>query len=365
MENTRQISMRFMVLYGIFFTAWVFWAICGRQVSHAVFRFFYSSSSEEAVCETSIQFRYPEAFQKTLSRYPVFAKLYCEEDSPAVPGLAYTELEEYGCNQMVPQGICIAGEYMLISAYDNGARAGLIRDESYVPQNSVIYILSCGRGEFLTTLILPDVNHVGGLAFDGSRVWIAKSSTGTVSVISYERIEAAAGSGQPSVSLPGYDATISCGRTASFVSFYDNCLWVGTYSSLGKGPGSVTSFSVSEEEGLKLLPRETYEIPPYAQGITFLEQEGRSYMALSASCGRYLDSILYIYELPKEGGSLAFRGGISLPPMSEELVSDQTHTYVLFESGATCYSRDYLGCPYPVDRVCGMENGQLLAGAGL
>ena len=190
MENTRQISMRFMVLYGIFFTAWVFWAICGRQVSHAVFRFFYSSSSEEAVCETSIQFRYPEAFQKTLSRYPVFAKLYCEEDSPAVPGLAYTELEEYGCNQMVPQGICIAGEYMLISAYDNGPRAGLIRDESYVPQNSVIYILSCGRGEFLTTLILPDVNHVGGLAFDGSRVWIAKSSTGTVSVISYERIAA-------------------------------------------------------------------------------------------------------------------------------------------------------------------------------
>lgn len=364
MEKTRQIYMRFMVLYGIFFTAWVFWAVCGRQAAHAVFRFFSRIPAEEAVCETSVQYRYPEAFKKTLGRYASFADLYCEEDSVAVPGLAFTELDGYGCNQMVPQGICIADEYMLISAYDNGAGAGLQRDESYVPQNSVIYILSRSQGEFLTTLILPDVNHVGGLAFDGSRVWVAKSSTKTLSAISYQRIAEAAACGRASISLPEYDATVPCGMTASFVSFYDNRLWVGTYNTLGKGQGSLTSFLVAEEEGLRLLPQETLKIPPYAQGITFLEQEGRTYMAVSASCGRYLDSVLYIYELPEEGG-LAFRGGISLPPMSEELVNDGTHTYVLFESGATCYSRAYLRCLYPVDRVCGLENGRLLAEAGL
>lgn len=368
MEKTRQMYMRVIFLYGIIFTAWIFWAVCGRQAVHAVSRFFHRSGPRDEVYDTTaVQYRYPEAFQKTLGRYRSFADAYSEADSPAIPGLAFTELDGPGCSQMVPQGICIAGEYLLISAYDNGANAGLRRDESYVPQKSVIYILSFADKEFLTTLILPDVNHVGGLAFDGSRIWIAKSSTGTLSAVSYGQIEAAARCGKASMSLSEYEATVPCGMTASFVSFYKNRLWVGTYSSVFKGRGTMTSFLVEEEGGLALLPERSFAIPSCTQGIAFLEQEGRTYMALSTSWGRYVDSMLYMYELSDgEPKCLDYMGSMSLPPMSEELVSDGIHTYVLFESGATCYSGSaYRRCPYPVDRVCGLENRRLLAGMGL
>lgn len=246
MEHTRQTYMRMIFLYGIFITAWVFWAVCGRQAAHAVSRIFHRSyDSDVAYDATTIQFRYPEAFQKTLQKYKCFAGLYCQEASPAVPGLACTDLGESTCSQMVPQGICIAGDYMLISAYDNGANATLRKDNSYVPENSVIYVLSYTDGlpgEFLTTLVLPDVNHVGGLAFDGERVWVAKSSSKTLSVISYERIEAAALSGQGSISLGEYDATVPCGVTASFVSYYDQRIWVGTYRSALNGQGASPFF---------------------------------------------------------------------------------------------------------------------------
>lgn len=368
MGQTRRISMRAFFLYGVFITAWVLWVLCGPQAARAVSRLIqWLPAKDEIYDSTAIQFRYPREFQKTLQKYKVFAKLYCEDDSAAIPGLAFTDVGESVCSQMVPQGICIAGDYMLISAYDNGANAGLRRDRSYVPQNSVLYILSYeeGRlGEFLTTLVLPDVNHVGGLAFDGAHVWIAKSSTKTLSAVSYEMIEAAACCGQGSVSLPEYDATVFCGVTASFVSYYDGRLWVGTYSSPLSGWGTLTVFLVEDEGGPALKRQETWQIPSCAQGISFLEQEGRTYMALSSSCGRYIDSTLYLYEVPDGGENPALKGSICLPPMSEELVSDGTHTYVLFESGATCYSSGaYLKCPYPVDRICALDSAEMLAAA--
>ena len=108
---------------------------------------------------------------------------------------------------------------MLITAYDKEKE-----------HNSVIYILSNEdptEREFLAALILPDQNHVGGITCDGSRVWIAKSTTGYLSVISLERIREAAASGEETVFLGDYDAQLYCGVTASFVSYQDQRLWVG------------------------------------------------------------------------------------------------------------------------------------------
>lgn len=370
MGNTRRNYSRVIFLYGIFFTAWIFWAVCGGRTAHAVSRFFrLSLGAEDGGEATTIQYRYPKEFQKTLQKYRIFAMLYREEASRAIPGLAFTDLGESVCSQMVPQGICIAGDYMLISAYDNGANVSFRKNTGYVPQNSVIYVLSYREGcpgEFLTTLVLPDVNHVGGLAFDGRRIWIAKSSTKTLSAISYEVVKEAAGCGQESVLLPRYEATVSCGVRASFVSFYDQRLWVGTYNSLLQGKSSLTAFSIIEGQEPKLVMEAAWKIPSCAQGITFLERGERVYMAVSASCGRFLTSTLYLYEM--EGADQTeptLAGSISLPPMSEELISDGSHVYVLFESGATCFSTGaYRKCPYPVDRICALDSSGMLAAVG-
>lgn len=70
--------------------------------------------------------------------------------------------------------------------------------------NSVVYVLSHAggnRGEYLATLVLPNRNHAGGIAFDGSLIWIAQSSDKTLKGFSYETL-------QPGLSPP---VRIACG----------------------------------------------------------------------------------------------------------------------------------------------------------
>ncbi len=89
-----------------------------------------------------------------------------------VPGLAPTAdddwIKEYvQCNNLCPQGICIAGDYMLTTAYcmDN-------------IHNSCIFIYNNKTGEYLRTLVLKDQKtHVGGITYDSKNknVWVCHS----------------------------------------------------------------------------------------------------------------------------------------------------------------------------------------------
>lgn len=310
--------------------------------------------------------------------------MYREEQSIAVPGLEYTGIGESYSDHMVPQGICIAGDFMLITAYDKG-RAGKV-------EPSVIYVLSNETGKrcFLTTVVLPDANHVGGITFDGTYVWIAKSATGYISGIPYESLKTAAESGRESYVLEDYERQVYVGQRASFITYGNGLIWVGTYESEfgkngilagyrlgtevsdGKGEGiesEAACLSAGEgrgeaETGEVAAKREwVFSIPSHAQGAAFLEQEGKQYLAVTASYGRYWDSKVYLFEVvgAEEEEPLLLAGVCRFPPMAEELVSDGSHTFFLFESAATPYSTvSCQKCAYPVDRVCGVENGQLL-----
>ena len=317
--------------------------------------FFLQSS---AVPETSDGYRYEEEFEQVLDDYGQFQALYCEDFSTAIPGLESTGFASGATNQMVPQGICIAGEYMLITAYD--------KEEE---KNSVIYVLSNqdpAERKLLTTLVLPDQNHVGGITCDGSRVWIAKSTTKYLSVISCERIRQAVASGRKTVYLKAYDASLYCGVTASFISYQDQRLWVGTSQSFLSKQGELNVFRMLENEThLRLVRQFTMEIPCHSQGISFLEEDGRSYLLLNVSHGRFRDSELYVYEKFVDDQKAVLRGKLRyrFPPMVEELVSDGSYTYCLFESAATCYSTvKGMKCRYPVDRVCALDNRLLVEG---
>lgn len=107
---------------------------------------------------TSMDYRYNAEFVMVLNNYLDFKEIYNAEYSFPIPGLANTSLNEGICTQMVPQGICSAGDYILISAYDNGS------EDREKPYHSVIYILSNKEGrkrQLLTVLELPDVTHAG------------------------------------------------------------------------------------------------------------------------------------------------------------------------------------------------------------
>lgn len=316
--------------------------------------------------KTSTSFRYTAQFNKTLSnpRFEAFQELYRVSDSIAIPGLDSTDVLGRNCKDMVPQGICFTDKYVLISAYDHGnsARVG--------KYNSVIYVLSNRKGKqtYLTTIVLPDVNHVGGLTFDGKYVWIAKSTTKKCSAIDKRVLDQAVASGQNSFALAEYTKTVSCEMNASFITYYDGMLWVGSFVSRKNGVGTLQSYEIhGRGDTLKLVKSESLAIPSYANGAQFVSFAGKTCLAVMTSYSRYMNSEAMIYEVYRgHDGSLMKRklSKIELPPLGEEFASDGKNIYAIFESGATEYSAPkYERCNYVVDRVCAFSIADFFASA--
>lgn len=353
MRKNTESFLKYSVILSIITAAW--WLLAAEGLSPAVVSFFQNlEDTVTAQNITSTDYRYSEEFEDTLNHYKNFQSLYREEYSTAIPGLAATDVMGNVSTQMVPQGICIAGDYMLVTAYDNNGG------------NSVVYVLSNeepANRRFLTTIVLPDANHVGGITYDGKRVWIAKSTTRKCSVIDYDIIKNAAESRENSYFLNSYTQNVTCGAVASFIAYHDGRIWVGTYSNRDSGMGTLRSYDIIEGEKLALAEREEITIPGYANGVSFMENDGDTYMAVSTSKGRYFHSEIYFYKVAKDidgERNLYYNyGSGKFPPMAEELVCDGENTYLLFESSATCYSTEkYNRCSYPVDRICALSTAK-------
>ena len=371
-QKSRLTILEYSVLFFMIATVWYLLTAGGGF--RAVVSFFKNMETVEEINSlTSTKYRYEEEFQNTLNHYRHFGSLYEEEYSTAVPGLESTDILGNRCDQMVPQGICIAGDYMLVTAYDNvrfyaeKTRQGGIR-----VNNSVLYVLSNQNPQdrkLLTTIVLPDINHVGGVAFDGKNVWIAKSTTRQCSMISYDVIRHAVHSGKASYELSEYEQNVYCGAVASFLTYHDDKLWVGTYSNRISGMGTLRSYEILTEdtedgEVFQLQEQEKIVIPGYANGVAFMEMGEKTYMAVATSKGRYFDSEIHFYDIVKDyhsGKNLYhYYDSCKFPPMAEELVCDGDNTYFLFESSATCYSTlTYQKCSYPVDRICALSTAKL------
>lgn len=353
MRKNTESFLKYSVILSIITAAW--WLLAAEGLSPAVVSFFQNlEDTVTAQNITSTDYRYSDEFEDTLNHYKNFQSLYREEYSTAIPGLAATDVMGNVSTQMVPQGICIAGDYMLVTAYDNNGG------------NSVVYVLSNeepANRRFLTTIVLPDANHVGGITYDGKRVWIAKSTTRKCSVIDYDIIKNAAESRENSYFLNSYTQNVTCGAVASFIAYHDGRIWVGTYSNRNSGMGTLRSYDIIEGEKLALAEREEITIPGYANGVSFMENDGDTYMAVSTSKGRYFHSEIYFYKVAKDidgERNLYYNyGSGKFPPMAEELVCDGENTYLLFESSATCYSTEkYNRCSYPVDRICALSTAK-------
>lgn len=308
---------------------------------------------------TSTGYRYNAAFERAVKKYPDFAAYYEPSYLPAVPGLQNTNIGGKACTNMVPQGLGLAGDYLLITAYD-------AQEEN----NSVVYVLANSgerKGNYLTTLVLPNINHVGGITFDGSFVWIAQSSDKTLKGFSYETLEKAACSGEDSVRVEYEIASNKLLNTASLVSFYDGLLWVGTFAQTEQG--ILYGYQAKINGSIAVLTAvRSIQLPAQTQGVSFVQDEGRTVLLASCSYGRKNDSRLHVYfpdyNTPAESGEIRLGEAVcmmTLPPMLEEIASDGTYTYCLFESAATKYSTmPFNRCLHPVDRVVPLRTAELV-----
>ncbi|MCR5202468.1 MAG: fibronectin type III domain-containing protein [Lachnospiraceae bacterium] len=269
------------------------------------------------------------------SSWSKIKKLAVYNKSLVIPGLTCTNVLGFKSTSMCPQGMCVAGSYLLIAAYDQAKE-----------EKSVIYVMDISTRKLKTVIVLQNKTHCGGLCYDGEEVWITNGTK--VSSLSFSQIKAAAKAGSTYKKL-SYTSTLSVGMTASFVAYYKQILWVGSYNA--SKSTSIYSFHIGLDEDKKnmLSKQHVGTLPSRVQGIKF------------ASGGRLIASRAYAYthELaiykPKITSKKITLGSriktVTMPFLSQDIDIKGNYLYVNFESaaGANSQSPDYM------DRVVALK----------
>ena len=311
----------------------------------------------------------------TWSQFRSFSRSLYQNDSYVIPGLRQTNVSGMATPYMVPQGICVAGNYVLISAYSSSNK---------VWTSSVIYVLDRDTGKYLTTLALSTRCHVGALAYSTrtNRVYIADSS------LKDERIPRTNISGQPEqktgiyriweISMRDLRRSVnqkkdsiyvpllkylSCDTIPSFISIYKNTLFVGSFNINSFYPRSyATAYSLKTGRAVTYKLYLSY----FTQGAQIVKHNGGLYVITSCSYGRNNTSYLRIYRIHYNKYLGWFRNPIlvrslRIPNMSEDLDVSGDHLLINFESGATKYqSRNTT--QNQIDRVLNASIGSLIDG---
>ncbi len=262
--------------------------------------------------------------------------------SYVIPGLVTTNVDGFSSTSMCPQGITFAEGYLLQTAYDLKAE-----------ENSVIYVMDKKTQELLTTLILPSMTHAGGICYDGVNVWVP---TGTkVSSILFSDIEDAVASGEPYYYIE-YNTTSSLDISASYLTYYQDKLWIGSYDELKAT--NMHSYIIEDKDIAPVLTlADTIIMPTRVQGVAFTS---KGTLILSRSCQLRKGLRGYMRQLDVYKPDLAnvVNGVINLgdlintvemPSMNEGIAIDGSYLYVLYESGA------FKDASYIMDRICAFK----------
>lgn len=150
-------------------------------------------------------------------------------DSYVLPGLYSTRTMEDNkdlatCTSMVPQGVCVAGRYVLVSAYCASKT-----------HNSVVYAIDGESHDLVKVVVLKDRPHVGGITYDpdSRNVWICgydeESKTAYANVIALDAVDAYdLGTSQAPCDYTAQYPLYSMDH-ASFMDYFDQAIYIGTY----------------------------------------------------------------------------------------------------------------------------------------
>lgn len=242
------------------------------------------------------------------------------------------------CTSMTPQGMAIADDYILISAYCHTHE-----------HNSVIYVIDKESHEFVKEIVLPGIPHVGGLAYDKEhdKIWYSSNETGMAQAISIAMESFRAYDYDEATSTIAPDQVCSLYGIVrdSFMTFYEGCLYVGCFD---KKKDSVIARYLVDDEGYLItqmslvlgnsfsmaVPYDYSTISRRVQGMAFYKDK----LLLSQSYGIFPSSLLFytqsnerLYVNEKSVKTYHF------PEKLEQICVDDDNLYLLFESGAYAY----------------------------
>lgn len=254
--------------------------------------------------------------------------------------------------EMIPQGITIMHDYILITAYDS--------KEEY---NSKCYVLN-KDGEIKNIVTLDTLSHVGSIEYDEvNDIILIPGSNGSLNVydseyfLSSKEVTTKLKFENLSSGLTNYQD--SSKNQIAYLSVNDGYLYIGSFSVLNKG--FVKQFQILKNDNgeISLNFIKDFKVPTKVQGITFYKKGNEKYMILSRSYGRHSSSSLLMYRYDEKvldyTLNSVIKNSIKLPPMLEQ-VSMKNSLYTIFESNASKYDN----CSEKIGSICLLDIDKVL-----
>lgn len=279
-----------------------------------------------------------------------------------IPGLISTKSYDFktkkynSATAMTPQGIAVAGKYILLTAYDG--------DHTHA---SVVYVLNKKTGKYIKTIQVPGRPHLGGIAYDpiAKNIWVTSSvgKSSALASFSLKKLQAyKVGSRMPI--KYDHQIAIPAVEKASTVTYYDGQLFVGFFNMYGRGKvaaytiarsgknkGSITNNEVKSVTGTLQWSDPTGEttMDKQIQGIAIYQDK----IFLSQSYGSS-SSKLYVFpttalnELDEKNAELV----LEMPPYLEQITAYKGQLLCVFESGSKLYAKPKV---VVMDRILSMN----------
>ncbi len=215
------------------------------------------------------------------SRRSVFDKNFILEDTFIYKNCVCFDYKNIYDDQYTVQGFCIARDYCMISAY------------SKMWAKSRIYLYE-KNGVFKKCVELNNAAHVGGISYDYiNDVVFVTGERGKINAFDYNELI--------SGSLKEYQCNVDISKVldgsvrAATVYFYNNCLYVCTFSNVGR----MVKFDIDVNKKRMSIDAKEYvvtnDLPACIQGVCVFENEGNLFYLFSQSFGN-LKSIIKIFD---------------------------------------------------------------------
>lgn len=254
------------------------------------------------------------------AQYESFTQLY--ESSFSLPGLYDKDLPDR-YEDVVVQGLTKTSQNLIISAY---SKAG---------DNSILYVMNLS-GKLVNIVDLGFVAHTGGISYDAQDdyLWIT-GPDGMVYAISCSEVINGTYTGNILVSFDAGLLNHNQNRVASFLTYFEGELFVGSYVKGANGVLNRYDLSQADEPQLSA----SMAIPEKVQGVTFWKNQksGKTRMYLSQSCETDDSTLMWFDYDMNNMEYLNPSGSCVLPEGSEQIQATASGLYVLFESAALPY----------------------------
>ena len=294
--------------------------------------------------------------------YSVIADHIDDSTTIPIPGIVKTYSTSDGkqtqSDKFIPQGICRAGRFWLVTAYDAEKKC-----------NSVVYAVDPDQKELVSTIAVPNKYHAGGIAFDGENIWLTGNTSGSykgepfLQYVKFDDFMKMTETPLYTMSEEEISKPVYIKNTPSFLEYDDGIIWVGTY---------IGRFNTNESYlyGYKVVrdDDQTGLNTDYVKKITGFDSSAQGadidgdYLYVSSSfqgstVGVKTSFVTKYNIKPIKGRrknlSVTDRevSRIEVPKMNEEILIEDGKVHIVFESA----SDTWRGAVIMTDRILALE----------